>query len=405
MKIVYVDYDFATLAGHTGTRTFLFARELVRRGHEVRVIASDRRLGMPMPKRFHRFEEEGVGVDVLHVGLGRRRTWLGWLWAHFALMARCWFRLLRCEKPDVLIAVSPPLPVVLPVVVACRLRGVPYVLETRRLIPEVLVGTGRMRSPVLIGILSWLANFGTRRARRIVALTDGMARHIAADTKVSDRVVMIPHCCDLELFSDGDGRRIREANGWENKFVCLHLGSMTRFNGLEDIPRTADILREDEQFVFWMIGDGDERDSFEQNIRDRELTNVVIWDPQPRSNLPDILAAADLCLATIWPYPVLEQSGGQRLFDYLAAGRPILLNYGGWQRDLLEKNNAGLGSGLGKHEDFWRQICELCDDRKRRESMAGNARHLAETHFGLSRWTEVLEKELQAVIRAKSSTD
>jgi hypothetical protein len=37
--------------------------------------------------------------------------------------------------------------------------------------------------------------------------------------------------------------------------------------------------------------------------------------------------------------------------------------------------------------------------------MAGNARHLAETHFGLSRWTEVLEKELQAVIRAKSSTD
>ncbi len=397
MRIVWIDTDFAVLAGHTGTRTFALSRDLAARGHEVEVVCSDRRLPDLLPSGawpFHSAEVEGVRVTIVHAGLGRiREGRLGWL-RHLAFTLLACGHLLRLQRPDVVCVTVPSPAGVLPALAARWLRRVPFVLEVRRLVAESLVGTGRIRSPVLIGAVTALVRSAYRGAARIVALTDPVVRHIGADPALRGKIVLVPHCCDLALFAAGDGRRLRADNAWEDRFICVHVGSMSRVNGLEAILRAADVLREDPKFLFWLIGDGEHRAMIEGNIRDRNLHNVVIWDPQPRGRLPDILAAADLCLMTVRPYPVLEQASGTRLFDYLAAGRPVLLNYGGWQRDLLESHGAGLGTGLGRHEEFWQRLCELCDDPVRRAEMGRNARLLAEQQFDQRRWTAVFEEVL-----------
>ncbi len=405
MRIVWIDTDFAALAGHTGTRTFEMSRQLAAGGHEVEVVCSDRRLPELLPsgfRSFHRSEVDGVRVTIVNAGLGRiREGRLGWLRQLAFTLLACGY-LLRVRRPDVVCVTVPSPGGLLPALAAWWLRRVPFVLEVRRLVVESLVGTGRIRSPVLIGAVTALIRCAYRGAARIVALTDPVARHIGADSAFRGKIVLVPHCCDLALFGAGDGRRLRADNEWEDRFICLHLGSMSRVNGLEAILRAADVLREDPKFLFWLVGDGEHRDQIERNIRDRGLHNVVIWDPQPRTRLPDILAAADLCLMTVRPYPVLEQASGTRLFDYLAAGRPVLLNYGGWQRDLLESHGAGLGTGLGRHEEFWQRLCELCDDPDRRAEMGRNARRLAEKQFDQQRWAAVFEEVLAAACASGS---
>jgi glycosyltransferase involved in cell wall biosynthesis len=167
----------------------------------------------------------------------------------------------------------------------------------------------------------------------------------------------------------------------------------------------ADAVREDQQFVFWLVGSGDERAELQRNIQHRELPNVVLWDEVPRAQLPDVIAAADLCLMTARHFRVLEQASSDRLFDFLAAGRPVLLNYGGWQREFLESHQAGLGTALGAYGDFFGHICRLCDRPDLRAQMGRNARHLAETLCHPDLAADKVDEVLTAVARPPQIRD
>jgi glycosyltransferase involved in cell wall biosynthesis len=302
--------------------------------------------------------------------------------------------LLSGPRPDVVYASSPPLSVILPCVAALRLRRVPFVLEVREVWPEVPQGLDTIRSRGLIFLLRRLALLGYRRAARIVALTPAAAHHIQADIPLTPKVVHIAHCCDLDLFGAADGQAVRARHGWTDRFICLHVGPMVRTAGIEAILRVADAVREDEQFLFWLVGDGEWRAQIEQNIHSRELPNVVLEPGLPRAQLAEVIAAADLCLLTAGHYRVLEQAGAQRLFDYLAAGKPVLLNYSGWQREFLETHGAGLGANLGDYGEFFASICRLCDSPELRQRMGQAARRVAETVCHPDQWAGQLEQVL-----------
>lgn len=384
MRILYLDPDFELLTGQTGPRSLAFARRLVARGHQVAILTSARHTAGLLPPgagRLSRVQTDGVEVEILNVPLRRDRSMARRIWSHLRFMVLVLPYLLRCDRPDVLYVTSPPLSVVLPAVVMRRLRKVPFVLEVRELWPEVPRGTDLIRSRLLVWCLRRIALLGYRQAARVVALTEPAVRHIEADLPLSRKVVYVPACCDVERFGREDGKALRQKHGWEGKFLCVYVGSMSRAAGLEAIVRVADVVREDEQFVFLLVGGGDGRTDLERNIRNRELRNVVLWPAASSEELPGILAAADLCLLTARQYRVLEQSVSDRLFDYLAAGRPVLLNYSGWQRELLESSGAGLGTTLGHHGEFFEHLCQLCDQPELRRRMGASARRLAETKF------------------------
>jgi glycosyltransferase involved in cell wall biosynthesis len=404
MRIVYLDADFSSATGETGPRSFAFARRLIARGHDVMMLTSDRQFDVP-DDAGHVFntQVDGVPVAALNVGLRRHKSRVSQIWHHLRFILAATRYLLKSSPPDVLYVTSPPLSAILPTVVNKWLRHVPFVLEVREIWPEVPHGIDQIRSRLLVFLLRRLALLGYRRAAAIVGLTESAVNHIQADIPLTPKTTRVAACCDIDLFASGNRDAIRQQQHWENKFVCLHLGPMIHSAGLEAILRVADALREDEQFVFWLVGNGDQRRELERNIHNRTLHNVILWDDIQRSQLPDVLAAADLCLLTMRRYRVLEQTSGNRLFDCLAAGKPVLLNYSGWQRDLLEKHRAGLGTTQGRPEEFFENICRLCDRPNLRADMGRNARHLAETEYHPDQWIDRLEQVLSNAVNRSPS--
>lgn len=407
MRIVYLDADFASATGETGPRSFAFARRLIDRGHQVTMLTSDRQFDVPddAEQVFHT-ELEGVPVTALSVGLGRHKTRVSQIWHHLRFASAATRYLLKAPKPDVVYVTSPPLSAIMPAMVNKWLRGVPFVLEVREIWPEVPHGINQIKSRLLVFLLRQLALLGYRRATRIVGLTESAVNHIQADIPLTPKTTKIASCCDVELFGRGDGTALRQKMQWEDKFICLHVGPMAHHTGLEAILRIADVFREDERFIFWLVGEGDERKQLERNIRNRLLNNVVLWDQVPRAQLPDIMAAADLCLLTMRHYRILEQSSGDRLFDYLAAGKPVLLNYSGWQRELLEKYRSGLGTTLGRPGEYFENFRKMSERSHLRAEMGRNARRLAETMYHPDQWVDRLEQVLfKAVTDAQAAQE
>lgn len=391
MHILYLHQYFATRQGNTGTRSYEFARRWVAAGHRVTVLTSLAQLTegdvRVRPWRLvTRFDVDGIHVVALHVKYRQRMGFLRRVWAFlcFTVMAT-WF-VVRRPGVDVVYATSTPLTVGIPPLVARFLRGRRYIFEVRDPWPAVPVALGLIRSPVAITVLRRLERAIYRWAEAIVTLSPGMASVVRAAAPPAQRIETIPNCADTELFHPGvDGAQTRRRYGWNGRIVCIHAGAMGRVNGLDVIVRAAEHFREDPELLFVLLGEGREKEPL---LRQREhlgLTNLEILGAVTKRDLPAVLAAADVGLMTITNVPVLEHNSANKLFDYLSAGKPVVLNYGGWQREVLEEAGAGLGSRMGDERNFFANIAALKADPARRESMGRAARQLATVTYDRDR--------------------
>lgn len=406
MHILYIHQYFATPNGNTGTRSYEFARRWVEAGHKVTVLTSvaqltaedlgDRRL-----RKINKFELNGISVIALDVPYTQLMGVVRRIWAFTIFMLLATWCALRCKRVDVLFATSTPLTVGIPALVVRWLRRIPFVFEVRDVWPAVPIALGYVNNRFLRWILRFLERTIYRNASAIVVLSPGAADLVREITAPSKTIKVIPNCADLDFFSPKlDGAEIRKSRGWEDCVVCFHTGTMGVVNGLDIVLRSAQHFQSNPSLRFVLLGEGKEKGRLRQEQERLGLQNLEILDGVPKKELPGIIAAGDIGLMTVAPIPVLEHNSANKFFDYLSAGKPILLNYGGWQRDLLEQVEAGWGCTMGDEDAFFKRIAELAENVEVRKKMGSNARLAAEQQFGRDRLSaETLDVVMSAAKR------
>jgi glycosyltransferase involved in cell wall biosynthesis len=94
-----------------------------------------------------------------------------------------------------------------------------------------------------------------------------------------------------------------------------------------------------------------------------------------------LLARADAGLVSFAPFPVLEANAATKFYDYLAAGLPVVINYGGWQAEWLAKHDCGLSAPQGDEGALATQLARLISDASLRQQMGERGRAVARQHF------------------------
>jgi colanic acid biosynthesis glycosyl transferase WcaI len=132
-----------------------------------------------------------------------------------------------------------------------------------------------------------------------------------------------------------------------------------------------------------------------------KLDNLLLLDFQPYDRLPEVLASADVLLAT------LESDAGQfavpsKILSYLCAGRPLLLAApkSNLAALIVERSAAGVVVDPDCPGEWIRAANHLATDGCARASFGANARHYAERQFDISqiaaRFEAVLERACTA---------
>jgi glycosyltransferase involved in cell wall biosynthesis len=95
---------------------------------------------------------------------------------------------------------------------------------------------------------------------------------------------------------------------------------------------------------FVLAGEGSERESLIELAQDGGVLgrNLFVIDSLPRYELAGLLSASTVLSSFFIPIRSMESNSANKFFDAFAAGKPVIINYGGWQADLLEENGAGL---------------------------------------------------------------
>jgi glycosyltransferase involved in cell wall biosynthesis len=275
-----------------------------------------------------------------HMGYGRRIQ----AFARFALDAA---RTTARIPHDVIFASSTPLTVALPGIYASKRRRSPMVFEVRDVWPEVPVAMGVLRSPATRRAAEWLEAQAYRHSSEIVALSPAMSDSIRRrfpDAKVT----VIPNNCDFLEFADADraGERLRANTPWlGNRPMVLYAGTIGLANGVDYTVRMAAHLSKiDPEIRVVVIGDGAKRDEVralaaQLGVLDRTL---FMLPAVMRKDAVAFFGACDLALSTFLNIPALSANSPNKVFDALAAGRPIAVNNGGWVAEMIAESNAGL---------------------------------------------------------------
>jgi glycosyltransferase involved in cell wall biosynthesis len=211
------------------------------------------------------------------------------------------------------------------------------------------------------------------------------------------RVELVPNGADPDMFDPADkGIVFRSTNHLENKFVVLYAGAHGMSNDLEVVLEAARLLQSQSpeiQVVF--LGDGKEKPALQAQAAEMHLANVLFLPPVPKDGMAAALAGADACLAILKPIEEYKTTYPNKVFDYMAAGRPVILAIDGVIRSVVEAAGCGIFAQPGDPSALAQAIQTLAANQSQSRQMGLSGRKYLEEHFSRSVIAEKLVKVLE----------
>ncbi len=405
MHILIIHQAFASLDEPGGTRHYEFACLLADRGHHVTVIASpvSYLTGKINPPGISKPEVQADGkggkVRILRarVYAKHHKSFLHRMLAFFSFMLSSFILGLKVKRVDLVWATTPPIFQAFSAWTLARLKGVPVLLEVRDLWPEFAIAVGVLRNPILIRASEWLERFLYTHADRVLLNSPGFRKHVC--DRGARQVEFIPNGADISMFDPADdGADIRRSLQLSEKFVALYAGAHGISNDLEVLLEAARLIMDETTIQFVLVGDGKEKPALQKQAEEMQLTNVKFLPPLPKSEMPHALAAADACIAILKPLEAYKTTYPNKVFDYMAAARPVILAIDGAIREVVEAAGCGEFVKPGNAAALADSLRKLAGDPQRARRMGINGRHYIEKHFNRMQMVAKLEMLLKEMV-------
>lgn len=312
------------------------AEDLRKAGHSVRVLTStphfhrdpSMEARQPIRKWWGPFvrRSELNGVPAYHVWMPNKGIWpplrmLSWIWFHFA----CTVVSLFLEKPQMVIACSPPLTIGVNAWLISVLRRCRYIYNVQELYPDIAVNLGVIRNRRAVRFFQRMERFIYRHAFAVTSITEGMCAKIRERTD-PEKVHLIPNFVDLDEMKDASLEENTENQfaaefDLKDRFVITYAGNMGIPQKLDVLLEAASMLTSDVVILF--VGAGGVKESLMKRAEELKLENVRFVEYQPISRMPEIYAASSLFYVGQDPH---ASSDGipSKIYRILGNRKPIL---------------------------------------------------------------------------------
>lgn len=380
MHILLIHQAFAALDEAGGTRHHEMARFLVQQGHKVTVIASPVSYLTGTSSQKQNELIDGVSIFRAYTYNALHKSFVHRVFAFFSFMVSSFFTGLKVKNVDAVWGTSPPIFQGVTAWALARLKRAKFLFEVRDLWPDFAIAVGVLKNPTLIGMSIWLERFLYSHADQMMVNSPGYVQHVIA--RGAKKVELIPNGADPAMFNPKDnGRQFRETHSLQDRFVVLYAGAHGMSNDLDIILQAAHILLPNPVIQFVFLGDGKEKARLQAHAHEMALTNVLFLPSVPKNEMAAALAGAQACIAILKPIEEYKTTYPNKVFDYMAAGRPVVLAIDGVIREVVEMADCGVFPRPGDATDIANSIQFLESNRKHAAILGMNGREYLEEHF------------------------
>ena len=387
MHLLIIHQAFVSPSEPGGTRHFELGRHLLKLKHEVTIVASEVNYltGNAIFKRWSLLTRQNLqGITILRAytfpSVHRGFAWR--VFSFLSFMVSSVMAGLKAGPVDLVMGTSPPIFQAASAWLVAALRRRPLLLEIRDLWPEFAIDMGILKNPVLIRLSRWLEAFLYARADHIVVNSPAYRDYLHAKGVPTGKISLIANGVDPTLFDpQSPGTEIRKLLGLDGCFVVTYAGALGTANDIYTVLRAANRLRDQKNTRFLFVGDGKERQNLEKLARDLQLNNTIFIGSVPKSKIPMILAASDACIAILMDIPMFRTTYPNKVFDYMAAGKPTILAIDGVIREVVETAGGGVFVPPGNDEALAAAVDSLASNQELSKLQGLAARAYVEKHF------------------------
>ncbi|MBD2489252.1 glycosyltransferase family 4 protein [Aulosira sp. FACHB-615] len=391
------------------------AEGLVKKGHEVRVIT-----GMPnYPQReiypgyqgkwYITEKINGVTVQRSYLRIKSKPNLLDRLLLELSFILTSLPQALRGKRPDVILLTIPPLLVTLPAALLGKIYNCPVVLNVQDILPEAAVRVGLMTNQRMIKFCEFLEKFAYRNAQAISVIADGFLENLVNKGVSPQKITCIPNWVNVNFIHPFPQNQNpwRIAHQLEGKFVVMYSGNIALTQGLETVVAAAARLRHLPKITFVIAGEAIALGRLQQYCLACGADNVLLLPLQPREQLPQMLAAADIGLI-VQKRNVISFNMPSKIPLLLASGRPIVgsVPATGTAAKAIRDSGGGVIVEPESPEALADKILELYHQPQLREHLGQQGRQFAVEYYGceqaIARYEELF---IDAIAKQQSTVD
>ncbi|MBI2322510.1 MAG: glycosyltransferase family 4 protein [Chloroflexi bacterium] len=406
MKILLLTHYYPPEVGAPQARLSELARHLMRSGHQVAVLA-------PLPHY-----PTGV-IPEAYRGAWLRREMLDdvpvvrtWVYAvpnrgvakrlldHLSFTLSALYGAPFAGRPDVLVVETPPLFLGLTALALSVAWRVPYVMNVADPWLASAVEMGVLRNRLAIALGRALEKLLYTTATRTTTVTRGMYDGFLREGVPKAKLALVTNGVDTSFFRPNapGAVALRRQLELDGRFVVLYAGTHGLTQGLETVIAAARQLADDGRTLFLFVGEGAEKERLQELATD--LPTVRFLPNQPKSTMPSLLAAADACVVPLRDLPLFRGALPSKLFEAMAAGRPLITAVAGEAAALTWQARAGLCVPPERPEELAAAVARLRDDPTLRRALGANGRAYVSVYYARERIAERYEAVLRAAVGA-----
>lgn len=411
MKILMLTQYFYPEVGATQTRIYEFAKNLIRKGHQVTVITEvpNHPIGIIHEQYQGRLfileKVDAIRVIRVWVWARQKKSFANRILFYLSYMVMSFFAGLYFKgRYDIIFATSPPLFVGVSGYLLSIFKRSKFVLDVRDLWPAAATALGELSNKRIISLAEKIEKILYKNADAIVAVTRGFCEFIRQKGGDKNKIFYIPNGTVEDLFKPlASDPKMKKKLGLEGKFIVTFAGTLGIAQGLWSLIHAAKLLRHYDDIVLLFIGDGPVKSQLIELARKLKLTNTYFHPQVPITNINPYLNASDILLVSLKNDVVFNTFIPSKMFDFMACGKPIILSVDGEARRIFEKAKAGL---YVNPENFYMlsdAIIKLYGDPGLCRRYGKNGRSFATRNFSRKEHSEQLEKVFKSLVNGGTS--
>ena len=305
-------------------------------------------------------------------------------------------RVVTRPRPDLILAVSPPLLLGPAAWLASLLLRTRYVFHAQDLQPDAAIGLGMLSAGAFTRLLYALEAIAYRHAWRVSGISRGMLAAFAAKGVPKEKCVYFPNGVALSGPAAPAGAFRERHHFSSDNFLAIYSGNIGFKQGLEGLVESAKSIR-DPRVKIIICGDGAQRAAIE--LRADGLGNVRFLPLLPAAEYRAMLADCDVAVVT-------QTAGSGRAFfpskllASFAAARPVL-SVADAESELagaVRESGGGVNVPPNQPGELGRTLDRLASDSEARTACARAGRAWVE-QFETSRVHAAYIAELKAAVR------
>lgn len=398
-EILLIHQAFVSGKEAGGTRHLELGRRLRESGIRLTVVASS--LSYLSGKRVSKIEgDKETGVRVIRVPTyaALHRSFFHRVLSFLSFMTCAFFRGLFVRKVDLVWGTTPPIFQAVSACLIAKLKRVPFLLEVRDLWPEFAIEMGVLKNGFAIFIARYVEKFLYRSAAHIVVNSPAYKEYLVEKGVASDQISIIPNGVESSMFDPNEkGREIRKELGIDGKFVVTYAGAIGMANDIETLLDAARQILGERGIHIMILGDGKERANLEKKSTELGLTNVTWLGARPKDEVARYLGASDACVAILMNIPMFKTTYPNKVFDYMAAGRPTILVIDGVVRSVVEAADGGIFVPPGNSTALSQAIMKVASNPEWSRAAGLRARKYVCQHFERKKQSEEFCKLIKRI--------